>query len=52
MSEEDLGRILKSLRDDIEDLKRVNVHLLVDLSRCERIAMSLSQRVASLENRQ
>ena len=52
MSQDDLFRILKALNDDIEDLKRVNVHLLVDLARCERIAMSLSQRVASLENRQ
>ena len=52
MSQDDLLRILTALREDIEDLKRVNVHLLVDLARCERIAMSLSQRVASLENRQ
>ena len=52
MSEDDLHRILKALRDDIEDVKRINVHLIQDLARCERIAMSLAQRVSSLENKQ
>ena len=52
MSEDDLHRILKALRDDIEDVKRINVHLIKDLARCERIAMSLAQRVSSLENKQ
>lgn len=52
MSETDLRRILEALRGDIEDLKRTNVQMINDLSRLERIAMTLAQRVASLENRQ
>ena len=51
MSDIDLLRILDGLRAEITDLKAQHVRLMVDLTRCERLGVGLSQRVASLEGR-
>ena len=51
MSDLDLLRILDGILAEITDLKAQHVRLLVDLTRCERLVVGLSQRVATLEGR-